>query len=126
MKHLQLILFISLSLSSFGQTKKADKTSFPSTLIEGTWANTYVDSTFGHKTELKYTFTNAGTFSVLYSIDKELKERYVGKYKIKNGNLLELTIRNKPIRYLKIIQVSLDFLSLKEQSGNEPIHFIRE
>jgi hypothetical protein len=126
MKFIVFILFLFLTPTLVAQTSIAGKTSFNPALLEGTWIKTDVDSIFGHKSILKFSFTKAKTFEILIMLDNKLKEKYTGIFEIVDQDFIQLKIKNKPNQFFKIIQLSFSFLRLKVKNSDEILDLVRE
>ena len=85
-----------------------------------------MDSTFGHKSSLEFTFTKTGSFNHEYKLDGKIKEKYVGKFEISASNVLILKIPKKPSIRLEVIQISLNFLKIKEIGTKDVITLTRK
>ena len=119
-----LVLFSSIDI--LAQTSTSRQVEITPTLLEGTWIVHHVDSTFGHKSSLEFSFTKTGSFTHEYKLDGKIKEKYAGEFKISNTNILILKIAKKPAVSFKVIQLSIDFLKLKEIGAKDIISLTRK
>jgi hypothetical protein len=126
MKHTLFLISFFISTTLLGQAKNDTLKSFTKEMIVGNWQKGQLDTTFGHTSAYRFSFTKTNTFTLSYAVDKDIKERYEGKYEIVKGNILKLTINKKQIQYFRIAQVSLSFLRLVHNADKEIIELVRE
>ena len=120
-----LILALIVSFTTLGQSNDNGKLKITSNQLAGNWIVHHIDSIFGHKSSLQFTFAKKDSFIYEMTQDGKITEKYFGKFKILNDKNLIIEIPKKHRVNFEIISLIKDNFKIKEVGAKDVITLTR-